>query len=69
MAASVTASHTIVDADVSSNPTTDRSSGTFRRRRCATDTTAEAMSSLLAKIALGRARNPNSRSAASSPAR
>ena len=35
--------HTVVAADVSSNPTTDRSRGTSSPRRCATETTAAAM--------------------------
>ena len=38
---------------VSSKPTTDKSRGTSSPRRCATETAAAAMSSLLAKIAVG----------------
>ncbi len=65
----VNSGHTVVAAEVSSKPTTDRSRGTSSPRRCATDTTAAAMSSLLAKIAVGGLRSDSSFSAAFNPER
>ena len=51
----VSSGQTVVAVGVSSKPTTERSRGTSRPRRWATDTAAAAMSSLLAKIAVGGA--------------
>src|SRR6185437_4207749 len=65
----VSSGHTVVAGAVSSKPTTLRSLGTSRPLRCASPTTAAAISSLLAKIAVGRFELPNSRSAASRPER
>src|SRR5690606_12028259 len=65
----VSSGHTVVAAEVSSQPTTDRSRGTSSPLRCATETTAAAMSSLLAKMAVGRFLRASSFSAAARPDR
>ena len=58
-----------VASAVSSNPTTLTSPGTSSPRRCATATAAAAISSLLAKIAVGGWGRSSSASLASSPER
>jgi hypothetical protein len=60
---------TMVANAVSSKPTMLTSSGTTRPMRCATLIVAAAMSSLLAKIAVGRSARASSRSPAVSPER
>ncbi|MNO04777.1 hypothetical protein D3C81_2259150 [compost metagenome] len=65
----VSSGQTVVAAEVSSKPTTDRSRGTSRPRRCATEIAAAPMSSLLAKMAVGGRRWDSSFSVAVSPER
>ena len=65
----VTSGQTMVEAEVSSKPTTERSRGTSSPRRCATEIAAAAMSSLPAKIALGGLRLERIFSAAFNPER
>ena len=59
----------VVDIALLSKPQTDKSFGTSSRCRCATATAAAAMSSLLAKIAVGRSGNASRISVAVSPER
>jgi hypothetical protein len=61
--------HTVVATGVSSKPHTLNASGTCRPMPCATARVAAAMSSLLAKMALGRVAAASSWRAASSPER